>query len=103
MGFTSIADFRHDAADLIPGTERSRLGIVNSQAFGETKNMELKIPAPCHLEQARRSVATEGASKDPENASSAMPIRGVLPRLRVLLLRVRDGFRSNAVSGTVPR
>src|ERR1700674_2479725 len=33
----------------------------------------------CHLEQARTSEASESASKDPEDVSPAMPIRGVLP------------------------
>jgi putative endonuclease len=44
----------------------------------------LHSPRPCHLEQVRRSEATECASKDPENTSSATLIRGVLPKLRVL-------------------
>ncbi len=38
----------------------------------------------CHLEQGRRSVATEGASKDPEDASSVMSIRDILSKPRVL-------------------
>jgi hypothetical protein len=32
----------------------------------------------CHPEQARTTKGSEGASKDPENVSSAMPIQGFL-------------------------
>ena len=39
----------------------------------------------CHPEQARTTEGSEGASKDPENVSSAMPIQGVLWRILGLL------------------
>jgi len=35
-------------------------------------------PSGCHLELARGSVATEGASKDPEDAGFTMPAQGIL-------------------------
>ena len=38
------------------------------------------VLALCHLERARRSIATEGESKDPDKVSPAMRIQGVLPR-----------------------
>jgi hypothetical protein len=38
------------------------------------------MPSPTViLSAARGSYATEGKSKDPDNASSAMPIQGILP------------------------
>lgn len=41
----------------------------------------------CHLDRARRSEATEDEWRDPEDASPAMPIRGVLSRRRMLYCR----------------
>src|SRR5260370_32134185 len=56
-----------------------------------------------HLEQARRRLHSgrpEGASKDPENASSAIPIRGVTPKPHVLgLLAGVVVFASRTVLG----
>jgi hypothetical protein len=37
-------------------------------------------PSICHPEQARTTEGSEGASKDPEDVSFAMPIQGVLTR-----------------------
>src|SRR5215467_7031087 len=37
---------------------------------------------PCHLDRLRGSEASEREWRDPENASSATLIRGVLPNLR---------------------
>jgi putative endonuclease len=57
------------------------------------RRMTLIDRRDCHLEQARTSKASEGASKDPEDVGSAMPIRGVSTHAGCATLpRMRDGF-----------
>jgi putative endonuclease len=49
-------------------------------------------PRGCHLDGRRRSEAPEEEWRDPEHASPARPIRGVLSKLLCYILCVRDGF-----------
>ena len=54
----------------------------------------MTIPALVILSKHDGAQRLRAPSKDPESVSSAMPIRGVLPKLRGLPFpRVRDGFR----------
>src|SRR5258708_10132855 len=73
-----------------PVCSRARLQSCRQNRFvsGHGFSRAVRIKSTCHLDQARRSQQswrTEGAWRDPEGASSAMPTRGVLPKLRALL------------------
>jgi hypothetical protein len=70
--------------------EQTFMSAVISSKMSGLQPPEVRIRAriyPCRtmpsptviLSAARGSYATEGKSKDPDNASSAMPIQGILP------------------------
>src|SRR5215472_6759661 len=60
---------------------------------------------PCHLDRLRWSEATEREWRDPENASSATLIRGVLPKSRVVCCatppRPKPNTRAGATDFTI--
>src|SRR5690348_16557221 len=48
----------------------------------------------CHPERTRRSFATEGESKDPEDPSLTMPFQGILAKMRGSLSKWGKATRS---------
>src|SRR5215831_8373808 len=58
--------------------------LVGVAGLRDDRTLTDPIAQTCHLDRVRRSATPEEEWRDPEDASSAMPRRGVLPRLRVL-------------------